>query len=64
MNELEVAQKFIVDRNYHLATTSRETGIPVPTLKIYRANPDKLETAAWINVHRLASLAGKARKHG
>lgn len=58
MNECEKAQAFIVDKNHSLPQTSNAIGIPLPTLKAYRSEPDKLKTAAWINVHKLASLYG------
>lgn len=62
MNECEIAQKFIVDRNNHLTTMHKETGIALRTLKSYRANPEKLETAAWNKVHNLAKLAKSSER--
>lgn len=56
MNEFEGAKAYIVDKNNSLTETSKMLGIPLPTLKSYRANPDKLRTAAWERVHELAKL--------
>ncbi|VTX52601.1 hypothetical protein [Limosilactobacillus oris] len=54
MNELEKAKAFIVDKNNSLTEVSKKVGIPLPTLKAYRSEPDKLRTAAWNRVHMLA----------
>lgn len=56
MNEFEKAKAYVVDKNNSLPETSKLIGIPLPTLKAYRSEPEKLETAAWINVHKLAKL--------
>lgn len=56
MNEFEKAKAFITDKNNSLPETSKLIGIPLPTLKIYRSEPDKLKTAAWIKVHKIAKL--------
>lgn len=54
MTELDKAQAYICDKNTNLAKLSRESGIPLPTLKAYRSTPDRLETTAWNRVHDLA----------
>lgn len=54
MNEFEKAKAFITDKNNGLTETSKKLGIPVITLKKYRANPEKLRTAAWVRVYNLA----------
>lgn len=54
MNEFEKAKAFIVDKNNSLTEVSKRADIPLPTLKAYRSEPDKLRTAAWERVHRLA----------
>ena len=54
MTELDKAQAYICDKNTNLAKLSRDSGIPLPTLKAYRSTPDRLETTAWNRVHDLA----------
>lgn len=56
MNEFEKAKAYINDRNHSLTDTSERLDIPLPTLKSYRHDPDKLRTAAWERVHELAKL--------
>lgn len=56
-SELVKARAFIMDRNNSLTKISKETGIPLPSLKGYRSNPDKLKTAAWRRVNLLSQLA-------
>lgn len=38
---------------------SQASGASIPTLKAYRANPDKLKSAKWEVVHKLADMYGK-----
>lgn len=54
MNDFEKAKSYVCDRNNRLADISKKSGIPVPTLNSYRANPEKLKTAAWERVYKLA----------
>ena len=54
MDEFEKAKAFIVDKNNSLPDTSKKLHIPLPTLKAYRSEPEKLRTAAWERVHALA----------
>lgn len=54
ISELEKAKAFIVDKNNSLTETSKNLNMPLSTLKAYRAEPDKLKTAAWKRVHLLA----------
>lgn len=56
MNEFEKAKAYITDKNNSLKGTSEKVDISLPRLKAYRANPEKLRTAAWIRVHELAKL--------
>lgn len=56
MNEYEKARAVIVDRNNRLPEVSKHTGIPLPTLKMYRMYPDKLKTASWERVHEISKL--------
>lgn len=53
---LEKAQAVITDRNLKLTEMSKILDIPLRTLKEYRAHPDKLKTAAWERVAKLAHL--------
>lgn len=55
MNDFEKAKAVIVDRNNSLPHIGEQLGIPLDTLKKYRHDPDKLQTAAWKRVHALAS---------
>lgn len=52
--DLEKAQAFVNDRNNKLTKVSEKLGIPVRTLKEYRAHPEKLRVASW---ERVATLA-------
>jgi hypothetical protein len=54
MNEFEKAKALIVDKNNSLPEVSKKLKIPLPTLKAYRSEPEKLRTAAWKRVHALA----------
>lgn len=54
--DLEKAKAVIIDRNTNLTKASELLDIPLPTLKGYRKNPDKLKTAAWDKVAKLAHL--------
>ena len=54
--DLEKAQAFVNDRNNKLTKVSEKLGIPVRTLKEYRAHPEKLRVASWERVATLAHL--------
>lgn len=54
--DLEKAQAVLNDRSTNLTKASKLLDIPLPTLKAYRANPNKLKTAAWERVAKLAHL--------
>lgn len=64
MNELEKSKLYICDRNNRLTETSKRLNIPLPTLNMYRHNPDKLRTAAWERVHKLAKLYDEKKQKG
>lgn len=64
MNDLEKAQSFIEDKNNSLPEASKESGVPLPTLKGYRSNPGKLRTAAWERVYAIAQLYDRSDRHG
>lgn len=54
--DLDKAQAFVNDRNNKLTKVSEKLGIPVRTLKEYRAHPEKLRVASWERVASLAHL--------
>lgn len=56
MNDYERAKVYILDKNNSLPDTSKLLSIPLPTLKSYRHNPEKMKTAAWERVHAIAGL--------
>lgn len=64
MNECEKAKAVIVDRNNRLPRVSKALNIPLDTLKAYRHSPDKLRTAAWERVHKLAKLYDDKNQKG
>lgn len=53
-DDLKKAQFLVTDKNNSLTILSKQTGISYPTLKLYRANPDRLRMAAWEKVNILA----------
>uniref|UniRef100_UPI0035D1147B hypothetical protein n=1 Tax=Bartonella sp. CL63NXGY TaxID=3243538 RepID=UPI0035D1147B len=55
-SDLKLAQMLIKNKAYSFAKISEQTGISEPTLKSYRNDPSKLETASWKNVRALAVL--------
>ena len=56
MTELDKAQAIVANKNNSFATLKEVSGVSIPTLKAYRANPEKLKTARWSTVHKLAQL--------
>lgn len=59
MNEYEKARAVILDRNNSLPEIGKQLGIAVPTLRTHRQFPDKLKTASWEKVHKIAQLYKK-----
>lgn len=59
MNDFEKACAVIAEKKYSFETMQEASGASVPTLKAYRANPDKLKSAKWEVVHKLADMYGK-----
>lgn len=59
MNDFEKAQSVMIEKKYTFEAMSQASGASVPTLKAYRANPDKLKSAKWEVVHKLADMYGK-----
>lgn len=59
MNDFQKAQSVMIEKKYTFDAMSQASGASVPTLKAYRANPDKLKSAKWEVVHKLAEMYGK-----
>lgn len=59
MNDLEKAKAVIAEKKYSFDAMSQASGASIPTLKAYRANPDKMKSAKWEAVHKLADMYGK-----
>lgn len=59
MNDFEKAKAVIAEKKYSFETMQEASGASVPTLKAYRANPDKLKSAKWEVVHKLADMYSK-----
>lgn len=59
MNDFEKACAVIAEKKYSFESMSQASGASVPTLKAYRANPDKMKSAKWEVVHKLADMYGK-----
>lgn len=59
MNDFQKACAVIAEKKYSFESISQASGASVPTLKAYRANPDKLKSAKWEVVHKLADMYGK-----
>lgn len=59
MNDFEKAKAVIAEKKYSFETMQEASGASIPTLKAYRANPDKMKSAKWEVVHKLADMYGK-----
>lgn len=59
MNDFQKACAVIAGKKYSFEAMSQASGASVPTLKAYRANPDKMKSAKWEVVHKLADMYGK-----
>lgn len=59
MNDLQKAKAVIAEKKYSFEAMQEASGASIPTLKAYRANPDKLKSAKWEVVHKLADMYGK-----
>ena len=59
MNDFAKASAEIAEKKFSFDDMSQASGASVPTLKAYRANPDKLKSAKWEVVHKLADMYGK-----
>lgn len=56
MNDLEKAQKVIVNKMWTLKKLAEETNIPYFTLRNYVKEPEKMKTTAWENVYKLSKI--------
>ncbi len=59
MNDFQKACAVIAEKKYSFEAMQEASGASIPTLKAYRANPDKLKSAKWEVVHKLADMYGK-----
>ncbi len=59
MNDFQKAAAVIAEKKYSFESMSQASGASIPTLKAYRANPEKLKSAKWEVVHKLADMYGK-----
>lgn len=59
MNDFQKAQSVMIEKKYTFDDMSQASGASVPTLKAYRSNPEKLKSAKWEVVHKLADMYGK-----
>lgn len=59
MNDFEKACAVIAEKKFSFETMQEASGASIPTLKAYRANPDKMKSAKWEVVHKLADMYGK-----
>lgn len=59
MNDFQKAQAVVADKNNSFSSLAKTSGASIPSLKAYRAEPEKLETARWITVNKLASMYNK-----
>jgi hypothetical protein len=59
MNDFQKACAVIEEKKFSFESMSQASGASVPTLKAYRANPDKMKSAKWEVVHKLADMYSK-----
>lgn len=59
MDDFQKAKTVIAEKKYSFEAMQEASGASVPTLKAYRANPEKLKSAKWEVVHKLADMYGK-----
>lgn len=59
MNDFQKAKTAIAEKKYSFEAMQEASGASIPTLKAYRANPEKLKSAKWEVVHKLADMYGK-----
>lgn len=62
MNEYQKARVVVLDKNNSFAELSEWSGMSIPRLKQFRADPEKLKTAKWIAVHKLAEMYKEENK--
>jgi len=56
MDDYEKARAVVLDKNNSFAELSKWSGMSIPRLKQFRADPEKLKTAKWMAVHKLANM--------
>lgn len=61
MVEYEMARALVLDKNNSFVKLHEWSGVSIPALKAYRAKPEKLKSAKWITVHKLAKIYEKER---
>ena len=59
MNDFQKACAVIAEKKYSFETMQEASGASIPTLKAYRANPNKMKSAKWEVVHKLADMYDK-----
>lgn len=62
MDDYEKARAVVLDKNNSFAELSKWSGMSIPRLKQFRADPEKLKTAKWIAVHKLAEMYKEENK--
>ena len=56
MNDLEKAQKLLIDRLMPLNRVAEKSRISYNTIRQYAAHSKKLEKASWGRIHKLALI--------
>lgn len=56
MNDLEKAQKLLIDRLMPLNVISKKSRISYNMVRQYAAHSEKLENASWGRIHKLALI--------
>lgn len=62
ITDLEKARAVMFDKNNSFKKLHEVSGCSVSRLRHYRCEPELLETARWITIHRLASLYDEIAK--
>jgi 2-iminoacetate synthase ThiH len=55
-NDFEKAQALLANRSFKLKYISESAEIPYDTVRAYSCDPQKMKTAAWKRVHKLAQI--------
>lgn len=62
ITDLEKARVVVLDKNNSFKKLHEVSSCSVSRLRHYRCEPELLETARWITIHRLASLYDETAK--